>query len=117
MAVLIEKCVDCGSEELRLNYRADGKTALMCCRCDKWLKWVATKEIPAYERIARKNILNNNASNNNVSNNNVSNNSVLPANIEIKILNKDTGIAQYKILTNEEVEKLFDALDINKCLL
>lgn len=111
MAILIEQCVGCGSKHLKLNYRLDGKVALMCADCEKWLKWVGAKEILIYQKMTEGNLEERIKEREQCEQDNEL------SQIEIKVFNKETGLAQYKTLTNKEVQKLFNAIDINECLL
>lgn len=111
MAILMERCTYCGSNHMKINYRLDGRVALACDDCGRWLKWVGAREIPVYERLIANNRKEETQDNAQYEQDNKF------SNIEIKVFNKDTGLAQYKTLTTDEVQKLFDAIDINKCLL
>lgn len=111
MAILIEQCPCCKSNHIKLRYRLDGKVALTCGECTKWIKWVGAKEIPIYEKMIGNNLEER------VKEQKQNNHDNASSSIEIKIFNKDNGRALYKTLTNKEVEKLFNAIDINEYLL
>ena len=48
-------CTKCGSTDVFLKERTDGKTVLICGDCGTWLKWVGKKEKALIERYLEKN--------------------------------------------------------------
>lgn len=79
-------CNKCGSKEVFMINRTDGKVALMCDKCNSWIKWVGKKELPLIERyINSKNI-------------------IKERNIEIKVFDHDSNKVAYKKLTEKEID-------------